>query len=271
MTQEVLSVDEAIKVRHSVRTFNGLLSEERRTLLNQIIAEVNALPRPFGSNVEVGDFGPGLGTLGVISNEAGWLLGKIKADTPEADFPKAQYDIAYLLHTCVLKMTQNKFASVWIAGTFNEKMAEEKNEGYKIPAVVAYGEDAQTVRFLEKAMKFFAGSSKRYPLEKLFYDLDNKRPFTKENSGDRLQLLEAVQSGPSAMNIQAWRLAITGDIAHLYKGSDHAACAFDIGIAIAAMKLLLGAHGHETKITQEEEHPAYPEGTAEYICTLTLK
>ena len=123
-------------------------------------------------------------------------------------------------------------------------------------------------------LKFISSKKKtksRYPFEKLFYDLDNKRPFTTENAGEYLELLQAVQSCPSALNIQSWRLVITGNVAHLYKASTHAACDFDMGIAIATISLLLESHGHQTKITFVENPPENPLDGGTYICTLSLK
>ncbi|KAK8899635.1 hypothetical protein M9Y10_001952 [Tritrichomonas musculus] len=271
MSQEPLPISEAIKQRHSVRTFKGLLSDEQHSIVLKIIDEANSLPAPFGTNATVGDSEPGLGRMGVISNEAGWLLGKIPSDTPEGDLLKARYDVSYKLQVCVLKMFQNGLANVWIGGTYNEKLAEERNPGFTIPIVIAYGEDAKTTRFIESAMKFMVGAKGRYPLEKMFYDLDNKRPFTTENAGEHLELLQAVQSCPSALNIQSWRLVITGNIAHLYKASTHAACDFDMGIAIATISLLLESHGHKTQITFVENPPENPLDGGTYICTMTLK
>ena len=122
MSQEPLSISEAIKQRHSVRTFTGTLSDERRAIVQQIIEEANSLPSIFATNASVGDSEPGLGRMGVISNEAGWLVGKIPTDTPEGDQVKARYDVSYRLQVCVLKMFQYGLANVWIGGTYNEKI-----------------------------------------------------------------------------------------------------------------------------------------------------
>ena len=65
---------------------------------------------------------------------------------------------------------------------------------------VAYGEDGQSVRVVERVMKWFAGSKDRKPMQELFYDGDNNRPFTEENAGNWFGILQAVQSCPSAKN-----------------------------------------------------------------------
>ena len=271
MAQTEVSIPEAIKLRHSVRSFTGELSEEQTALVTRIIEEANSIPTPFGTTASVGDSKPGLGRMFVISNEAGWLVGKIPSDTPADLMFKARVDVSFRLQICVLKMYQHGLSNVWIGGTYNEKLAEERNPGTTIPIVVAYGIDSQTTRFIETAMKWMVGAKERYPLEKMFYDFDNKRPFTKENAGEYLELLEAIQSCPSALNIQSWRLVITGTVAHLFKASTHAACDFDMGIALATMKLLLESKGVHPKITFEEEHPTNPLDGGDYICTITIK
>ena len=270
MSEGVLSVVDAIKQRHSVRTFKGKLSDERSQLVERLINEANQLTRPFGTNVEIGNFGPGIGRFGTISNEAGWLLAKIPKDTPADQMEKARIDVAFLLHNCLLNLVRNGIATVWIGGTFDAKPCEEKNPGFSVPVVIAYGEDSNQLRFLEKAMKFFAGSKSRIPLEKLFYDLDNQRPFTKENAGENLLLLECVQSGPSALNAQPWRLGITGNKAHLYNNSSRDMNQFDIGIALATITLLVQSQGHNPTITFEQNVPDIPLG-GKYICTIAIR
>ena len=96
---------EAIKVRHSVRTFKGQLEPSRRAIVDRIIEEVQKIEVPFHTSAEVADAPAGLGKHGLIKNEAGWLLAKIPVDA--ANDPRYIYDAAYRMHTFVLKMTQH--------------------------------------------------------------------------------------------------------------------------------------------------------------------
>jgi hypothetical protein len=51
--------------------------------VTQAVAAASAVALPFGTNVEIADHPPGIGRF-VISNESGWLIGKVPADV--ADF-----------------------------------------------------------------------------------------------------------------------------------------------------------------------------------------
>lgn len=258
---------EAIKARHSVRTFKGALEPARRAIVDSIIEEVQKLEVPFHTNAEVADAAPGLGKLGVIKNEAGWLLAKIPADVE--DDTKHIYDAAYRMHHFVLRMTQHGFGCVWVAGTYDRAAAEATVPGFSVPGTIAYGEDGQSVRLLERLMKWFVGSHDRKPLEELFYDGDNNRPFTEKNAGDWLGLLHAVQSCPSAKNIQAWRLLITGNVITLFYNAERMTCRFDMGICLATMKLYLEASGKKPEFSFVDSPPESPLGGF-YIITCTV-
>ena len=267
MSAETMTMTEAIKSRHSVRTFKGPLEPSRRAIVDSIIEEVQKIEVPFHTSAEVADAPAGLGKHGVIKNEAGWLLAKIPADA--ANDARYLYDAAYRMHTFVLRMTQHNFACVWVGGTYDRNAAEAIVPGFSVPCTVAYGEDGQSVRVVERVMKWFAGSKDRKPLQKLFYDGDNHRPFTEENNGDWLGVLRAVQSCPSAKNNQPWRLFITGNVVTVFYNAKKAACHFDIGIALATMKLYLEASGKKLAYTTVDTPPESPLGGA-YVVTCTI-
>lgn len=270
MSAATLTVLEAIKARHSVRTFKGNFPAEKQAVIDQIVEEANNQDVPFGSPVLIANHPPGLGRLGVISNEAGWLISKIPTDTKEEDMHKAVYDVGYRLHFAVLRLVQNEIATVWIAGTYNETLAEESCPGYKVLGVVAYGEPTGSKGLLERAMGWMVGSSTRLPLQDLFYDGDNNCAFTEENAGEHLELLKAVQSCPSALNIQAWKLYITGKTIHLYNSATRPTCDFDIGISLATMMLLLKEQGKNPRLSVVENPPEVPEKyKGIYIITIT--
>jgi hypothetical protein len=114
-----------------VRRFLGALPPSKKEAVSQAISEVVALPRPFGTNIEVADHPPGLGTLAVISNEAGWLIGKVPADV--TDTRNHWVDIGFVLQEAVIRPTQHGIATVWIAGTFSSSLAEQSTPGFKVP------------------------------------------------------------------------------------------------------------------------------------------
>ena len=259
---------DAIKARHSVRTFTGKIEPERRAIIDRIVQEVQEIDVPFHTNAQVADAPAGLGRMGTIKNEGGWLLAKIPRDAE--DETKNIYDAAFRMHVFVLKMTQHGFGCVWIAGTYDRAGAEAKVPGFSVPGAIAYGEDGQSVRFVERVMKWFVGSKNRKSLKELFYDGDNNRPFTEENAGEWLGFLQAVQSCPSAMNIQSWRLLVTGNVVTLYYNAERDTCRFDMGIAIATMKLYLEATGKKPTFSFVDEPPKSPLGGS-YIITCTVE
>lgn len=77
MASETMSMVDAIKARHSVRTFTGKMDPARRAIIDGIIQEVQNLEVPFHTNAQVADAPAGLSRMGAIKNEAGWLLAKI--------------------------------------------------------------------------------------------------------------------------------------------------------------------------------------------------
>lgn len=263
-----LTILEAIKARHSVRTFTGPLAPERQAIVDQIIQEAQNLEVPFGTKVEISNHGPGLGKLGIISNEAGWILGKIP-ESSEEPIQKVYADVAYRLHYCVLKLTQYKFATVWIAGTYNKAQAEADSPGFKIAAGIAYGEDSNSVRLIERIMKWAVKSSERKPMNLMFYDGDNSRAFDDENAGDKLGLLQAVRWCPSALMVQPWRLFVTGNTYHLYFDSERDNCRLDMGIALCTMRMYLEGSGKKCEFSVADNPPESPLGGS-YVMTVTI-
>lgn len=263
-----MSILEAIEARHSVRTFTGSLAPQRQAIVDQIIQEAQNLVVPFGTPVEIGNHEPGLGKLGVISNEAGWILGKIP-ETCEEPIEKVYADVAYRLHYCVLKLTQYKFASVWVAGTYNRAAAEAHCPGFKIAAGIAYGEDANSIRIIERVMKWAVKSNQRKPMNEMFYNADANCAFNDDNAGDKLALLHAVQWCPSALMVQPWRLYVTGNTYHLYFDSDRDNCRLDMGIALCTMKMFIEGSGKKCEFSVVDNAPVSPLGGS-YVMTVTV-
>jgi nitroreductase len=267
MTAEPLPVLEAIETRHSVRAFKGPLSPEKKAIVTQAIADALALPRPFGTNVSIVDHPPGLGRLGFIVDDAGWLLGTFPEDVAE---PHEHYfDIGFILQQAVIRLTQYGIGTVWIAGTWSAGTAERATPGSKVPVGVAYGEAGGRPGVMLRIVGWFSTSKSRRPFDQLFYDGDNNRQFTEENAGDWLTLLRVVQAGPSAVNGQPWRLLIVGGVIHVYNVGLRAMCGFDIGIALAGIDLYAKAVGKAARFEKLQEPPVSPLGGA-YVITATV-
>lgn len=268
MRAEPISIVAAVRERHSVRNFRGPLPPEGQSIVTQAITDSLSLRRPFGTNVDVSSHPPGLGRFAVISDEAGWLLGKVPADV--TDTARHLVDLGFILQAAVIRLAQHGIATVWIAGTYNAALAERSTPGFKVPVAVAYGEDAGRPGLVSRLFSWMSGSRSRLPFEQLFFDGRNGRPFT-EDAGAYAGLLEIVRLGPSAVNKQPWRLVIVGDAVHVYTVSAQAPAWFDIGIAIAGVHLFAAANDAEKDVefTVVDEPPASPLGGT-YVITVTV-
>jgi hypothetical protein len=254
----VLSIPDAIMLRTSVRSFRGLLSPDRAAVVERIVAEAQQISTPFSTNAEIGLHGPGLGRL-VINHEAGWLIAKIPQDQIKSR--EHLIDAAYRLHVAVINLTQHRLGTVWIAGTYKAAKAEASVPGFKVPAVVAYGEPAEKTGLVERFFKWVSDSRSRKPLSEIFFEGESKTPINEASAGERLPLLKALQAAPSARNLQPWRFVLSGDSIHLSNADPKSGyTAFDMGIALATAKLFLEATGKSvrfSKITDQQLGEGY--------------
>jgi hypothetical protein len=134
------------------------------------------------------DHPPGLGRLGVISNESGWLIAKIPSEI--TDTRRHYLDVGFILHQAVIRLSQAEIGTVWVAGTFSSAAAEQSAPGFRVAVAVAYGEAGGKPSFITRVMRWFSTSSTRQPLEHLFFDGSNGRPFTDGNTRRPAQLAE---------------------------------------------------------------------------------
>ena len=269
--QTPLSLVEAFKARHSVRTYQGEnLSREQKDLVSQSISEANSLETPFHSaGVEVSSTEPGLGRMGFISGEAGWIVEKLpiaqeqqnngenqQKEDPKVLERKQIIDVSFIAQHVVMKLAQNHINTVWIAGTYNEGEAEKRFQGFKVPAAVAFGIEKTTPHFMGRIIKFFGASpGQRIPFEQLFYDNDNKRAITEKDFESPTpenvpsypsylqNFLASLRLGPSAVNQQPWRFVLSGKEVHLFDIKNNNYSSYDIGIALANLHLLAEIRG----------------------------
>jgi len=267
MSVTELSLIDAFKTRKSVRTFKNSFPEEKNQIVNQIVNEVNTLVCPFGTtDTIVSVRGPGLGKMGFVAGEAGWLLLQVPKDHPKHE--QALMDASYKGQIAVMRLQQNGIGTVWMAGTYSRSLAEQGTPGYTVECVVAFGlEDSP--RFFEKTIKFFGNSSSRKPFNEIAYNLDKSEPFTEENAGDKKELISALRSGPSAVNQQPWRFVFEGPLIHVYCGTAKYNTTFDIGIALANIALLT-ERTNQPSFTLRENAPQSPIGGT-YVCTFSME
>lgn len=280
-----LSLVEAFKERHSVRTYQGQnLTQEQKEIIAQSITEANSLETPFHSQgVEVSSTEPGLGRMGFISGEAGWIVEKLPITQDQQDNDaerKRKIDVSYIAQHVVMKLAQNHINTVWIAGTYNEGEAEKRFQGFKVPAAIAYGIEQSTPHFMGRIIKFFGSSTgKRIPFEQLFYDNDNKRLITEKDfespTPDNVpsypsylkDFLASLRLGPSAVNQQPWRFVLSGKEVHLFDVKSNNYSTYDIGIALANLHLLGEIRGGNCTFEIRDPAPETSPLNGTYVAT----
>ena len=282
---EPLSLVEAVRARVSCRSFaeQPLAPEQQRALQGAI----DALgPGPFGSAVRVAlvtpdglDAGVGrkLGTYGVVRGASSYLVGCV------AEGPRDMEDFGWVFERVILEATRLGLGTVWLGGTFRRGAFGEAvaaSEVEVVPAVTPVGTPAARRTVVDRMFRWAAGSRKRKPFEELVSDADTGAPLAAAEAGPLADALELVRIGPSASNLQPWRLALdrgAGSV-HLYLlRTPRYASRFavdlqriDMGIAMAHLGVGAAAAGLSGAWRKTPEAaPAAPPLRAGYVATWT--
>ncbi len=198
----------------------------------------------------------GLGTYGFIRGATGFIVGAM------GDGNTAIEDFGYLMELIILKVTDLGLGSCWLGGTFTKSRFAKKislSNGETIPAVTSLGYIAKNPRWVDGKIRAAAGSDKRLPWEKLFFDGDFEIPLPKNAAGEYGLPLEMVRIAPSASNRQPWRIVKDGDNWHFflrrtrgYRTSNYAKMLqmadlqrIDMGIAMCHFDLTAREYGIE--------------------------
>lgn len=206
-----MKVMETIQRRRSVRTYDPKpVSEEVRGRLRQLFLE--HATGPFATPVrfallDLGAVSPTefrqLGTYGMIRGARLYIVGAVK------DRKGSQVDLGYCLENIILEATSMGLGTCWLGGTFRRssfarwmQLAEDE----LLPAITPVGYPAENMTVQDSIVQTGARSSRRKPWAALFFAGDGKTPLTETEAGDYVNALEAVRLGPSASNLQPWRI-----------------------------------------------------------------
>jgi nitroreductase len=219
------SMIEAIGRRVSTRAYTGQPVE---AALKREIAgwlEANA-QGPFGGRVRFAllDFDElerqevrSLGTYGIIRGARLFIVSAI-VDTREA-----RADLGYCLEKVILEAANAGLGTCWMGGTFRRsnfarRIGVGSDEIVPVATPIGYPREKKTAA--DRAIRRLAGSDHRKPWAELFFHSDLATPLAKEECGSYAPPLESLRLGPSASNMQPWRVARTADsgneIYHLY-------------------------------------------------------
>lgn len=275
MSTQPLSILDAFQKRFSVRIYTGQqLTGQQTEIIEGIVKEVNNLDTPFHSaGVEISQTGPGLGIsyngLDIITNEAGFIVCKIPNNTT---IQRSNIiDLTYIAQHALIKLEQNHIHTIWLAGTYDRKLAEERFKGYLVPSVIAFGPGEASKEENLKLREKMGLKGGRLPFDQLFYDGIKKKNISENDLNDYQPLMKdfltALRSGPSACNFQTWRFVIAGKEVHLFDAKVDDYSNFDMGIALANLHMLAELRGGKFNLEFRKPAPQGPPSFGEYVAT----
>jgi nitroreductase len=237
---------DSIRARHSTRTYDGqpLTPDEERGIRASF---AEAAPGPFGSSprfmlasrdevedgaassdiVARGMDGRGedagstdgrvrIGTYGLIVGPRAFVAGVIRRA------PFACVDFGYCLEGVILRATELGLDTCWVGGVFGRgaiarALAASRDEF--VPATTPVGHAAGKPSIQEMASRIDSRPHTRLDFGQLFFEAGKDGSWTALASpGEWKDVLEAVRIGPSARNMQPWRLVLdrrSGQALHL--------------------------------------------------------
>jgi len=247
-----------IRARNSVRRFTGeIVAGEVRQELERCcrVAQVG----PFGgacrfrlidNHVGGGVRGERVGAYGIISGARTYLAGA----TGSSGF--SLEDFGYLFELLLLKATDLELGSCWLGGSFTRSRfakAMDLREEEILPAVSPIGIPTKQRSFVDRVIRWGAGSKRRKSWAELFYDAETAAPLSENRAGQFATALEMVRLAPSASNRQPWRCLKEGEMMHfcLQRFPGYQAITqtdlqrIDMGIAMAHFDLAMETAGIE--------------------------
>lgn len=214
----MLKIEEIIRKRYSVRTFNRRPVDAE--IKNKIMEFADNISNPFGPKVRFKWLESGapengkLGTYGIIRGTDLYIGTAVPEDE------HAMEALGYEMEELVLYMTGLGLGTCWLGGTFNRSAFEKamqlkENELFTIVSPVGYAAEKKSL--IEKIMRFGSKGDNRACWEELFFSGDFSTPLTEEEAGEYGLPLEMVRLAPSAVNRQPWRVLYKDGSFHFYE------------------------------------------------------
>ena len=203
-------ISEVITFRKSVRNYKEIeLSDIEKNKLLDFSKDIQG---PFDAKVRfqlidslsLEKFKDGkIGTYGVIKGAKSYFAAIVERGPGDLE------QVGYVFEKIILYAASLNIGTCWLGGTFTkngfEKIVNLKNNE-TIPVISPFGYTAENPRFLDKIMRFSAGSNTRKDPKELFFDFDFNKPLDLLNVGAYRTPLEMVRLAPSASNKQPWRI-----------------------------------------------------------------
>ena len=208
------SVMDLIKMRKSIRGYEDdrLKPEEIEKIIDFIKKEHRTV---FGCRLRFGfidasDLDPDdiktLGTYGFIKGARYFIGGTLEKNEKISLCP---VDFGYVFEKIILFLTDLGLGTCWLGGTFNKKGFSEKlslRDDEVIAAVSPAGTALRKRDLRNSIIRTLVGSKNRRPWDELFFDGSFSMPLKQSDAGPYREPLEMVRIGPSASNLQPWRI-----------------------------------------------------------------
>ena len=236
-----MSMQELIRSRRSVRTFDGTPLREEDTA--RILAFAGKVENPYELPIawKLLDRKNDKLSVPVVAGADTYIAGKMQRAA------HAEEAFGYSFEKIVLFAQSLGVGTTWIAGTMDRKAFEyamRLSENEVMPCVSPLGYPAEKMSLRETMMRRGVKADSRLDFETLFFDGSFEKPLSEERSGGLRLPLEMVRLAPSAVNGQPWRVVRCGDCVHFYekRGRGMASETWDIqkidlGIALCHFEL----------------------------------
>lgn len=203
-----MTLSEAIFLRRSVRTYNGLkLDRDTLARLQSVVDRLEPLfpdaPLPAVKIVDGRDVEGRMGTYGVIT---GARLYMIMAVAPGVE---AQVQAGYMFEQLILAATAANLGTCWLGGTFRrsrfaETMGDCGDREVEIVSPVGHGTPKR--RLSERLLRHSCRADHRRAFGFMFRTVDGKGHVDPDSPVGRA--LQAVRMAPSSSNSQPWRATV---------------------------------------------------------------
>lgn len=227
-----MTIKEAIEKRKSVRSYDRApLDPDVVERLRRMAEDAEA---PFGAEWMIvlqttedgGEFQPS--TYGVIRGATTWfLVGHVADDIMSA------LSAGYAMEKIVLVCMREGLGTCWIGGTFKASSFPEARrfpDPVELKEVVPVGIPAAKGGLLNSVMRAVAGSSKRKPMEDIFFESQTGNPL---GLGNRWRpALELMRLAPSSSNSQPWRAIVHADRVDFFSAKKGDMAMVDMGIGL---------------------------------------
>lgn len=230
----MLTVEEAIRARRSVRTFEASpVAEEVLEFVQEYIGSKPQTLPGCGCRLVLLErkLDGKVGTYGVVRN-AGYFVAVVhKCGMPgnrESGNDGLEVVNAGIVgERLVLELTRRGIGTVWLGGTFSRGTVGELVKpapDERVDAVIAFGNPAPKESFTGRLMARMSNARSRKPFDSMFR--------VKPQSGYR-HALEMMRLAPSATNRQEWRAVETDNGIDFFTADTNRFAALDLGIGLA--------------------------------------